>query len=294
MMKILIVEDEDTIRRDIAEELECENFVVIQARDGEEGLASIIANKPSLVLSDITMPKMNGHEMLVALRENHPDLADIPFVFLSALADRQDILHGKVLGADDYLTKPIDYEMMIATVNARLRQVKRMEDRKQAQLLKLYEALSTPENDMPVALVEEPRPEPHVSKRRLMAVAVTNDEVDVSEIRSTLESQGHMVIEMESGIVFRSSLDNISPDLVLVSLNTTDMKAPMMIKLMKAERDCPFPVILLVPPSLEEPLNPAHEAWFDAVVQMPCSASEFAEQIKSLGGPVKDPVRIAS
>ncbi len=293
-MKILVVEDEQSIRRDIAEELECENFEVIQACDGDEGLAAIIANKPALVLSDITMPKMNGHEMLVALRENHPDLADIPFVFLSALADRQDILQGKVLGADDYLTKPIDYEMMIATVNVRLRQVKRMEARKQAQFVKLYAALSTSEEEKPLALVEHPAPEPVVDEHRLMAVAITNDEIDVSEIRATLESQGHLLIEMESGVVFRSSLDNISPDLVLVSLNTSDMKAPTMVRLMKAERDCPFPVILLVPPSAGETLNPAHKAWFDAVVQMPCSAKEFAEQIKLLGAPEKMPERIAS
>jgi DNA-binding response OmpR family regulator len=293
-MKILVVEDEELIRRDIAEELESENFEVIQACDGDEGLSTIIADKPDLVLSDITMPKMNGHEMLLALRENHPDLADIPFVFLSALADRQDILHGKVLGADDYLTKPIDFEMMIATVNARLRQVKRMEERKQAQFVKLYDALSKPENEEQLLLVDEPAPEPIIDAHRLMAVAVTNGEVDVSEIRSTLESQGHLVIEMESGVVFRSSLDNISPDLVLVSLNTSDMKAPTMVQMMKAERDCHFPVILLVPPSAGETLSPTHETWFDAVVQMPCSATEFAEQIKSLGAPSKIPVKIAS
>lgn len=293
-MKILVVEDEELIRRDIAEELESENFEVIQARDGDEGLSAIIANRPALVLSDITMPKMNGHEMLLALRENHPDLADIPFVFLSALADRQDILHGKVLGADDYLTKPIDFEMMVATVNARLRQVKRMEERKQAQFVKLYDALSGPEKEEQLLLVEEVVPGPTIDEHRLMAVAVTNEEVDVSEIRTTLESQGHLVIEMESGVVFRSSLDNISPDLVLVSLNTSDMKAPTMVQMMKAERDCHFPVILLVPPSAGDTLNPTHETWFDAVVQMPCSASEFAAQIKSLGAPAKMPEKIAS
>ncbi|MBL4756293.1 MAG: response regulator [Rhizobiales bacterium] len=290
MKKILVVEDELIIRNDIVEELECQGYDVLQACDGAEGLASIIANKPDIVLSDITMPKMNGHEMLITLRNNHPDLADIPIVFLSALADRQDIIKGKLLGADDYLTKPIDYEMMLATVNSRLRQVKRMEQRKLSQLLKLHAALSrTPgqaADSMPAAPPEE--------IPQMTVVTISNHEVDLSEIKVKLEGQNHRVIEMDSGVVFQASLDNIAPDLVLVSLNTTDMRASMMVRLIKAKRECAFPIVLLVPPTKQNQLNPSHESWFDAIIQMPCSGDEFTAQINALDTGTGAPVLMAS
>ncbi len=290
MKKILIVEDEPVIRNDVAMELESYGFEVLQACDGAEGLASIIANKPDLVLSDITMPKMNGHEMLIALRDNHPDLADIPVVFLSALADRQDIIKGKSLGADDYLTKPIDYEMMLATVRSRLHQVKRMEQQKQNQLLKLYNALSKSLDHA----VDSAHAKPTEETPQMMVVTISNNEVDLSEIRETLEAQNHQVIKMDSGVVFQASVDNIAPDLVIVSLNTSDMPASMMVRLIKAERECAFPIVLLVPPLNQNRLNPSHESWFDAIIQMPCSGDEFAAQINSLDNASGTPVLMAS
>src|SRR3546814_3589560 len=72
------------------------------------------------------MPVMSGYDVLTELRRDHPDLADAPFVFLSALADRRDVVAGKQLGADDYLTKPVDLEILLATVTARLAQIERL------------------------------------------------------------------------------------------------------------------------------------------------------------------------
>ena len=88
----------------------------------------MLANhRPDLVLCDITMPGLGGYDVLKAMREKG-GLADVPFIFLTALADRNDVLVGKQAGADDYLVKPIDYEILLATVAARLNQVARVPD----------------------------------------------------------------------------------------------------------------------------------------------------------------------
>ena len=87
---ILCVEDEADIRGDITEELRDAGYETVEAANGREGLQAMTEHKPDLVLCDITMPVMNGYEMLTALRDDHPDFADLPFVFLSALAGPGD------------------------------------------------------------------------------------------------------------------------------------------------------------------------------------------------------------
>ena len=140
--KILCIDDEPGLREDIVEELRDAGYETVEAGDGRAGLEAIIAQKPDLVLCDITMPVMDAHSLLKELRDKHPDQADLPFIFLSALADRDHVIVGKRLGADDYLTKPIDFELLLATVEARLGQIQRMETRKQAQLVKVFKAAS--------------------------------------------------------------------------------------------------------------------------------------------------------
>jgi class 3 adenylate cyclase len=130
---ILCIEDEEPLRRLITAELRDAGYETIEAADGRAGLAAIREHQPDLVLCDVNMPGMNGYELLSQLRDNHPHLAEAPFVFLSALADRRDVIAGKRLGADDYLTKPVDIEVLIATVEARLMQVERLERRFDAE-----------------------------------------------------------------------------------------------------------------------------------------------------------------
>jgi diguanylate cyclase (GGDEF)-like protein len=131
---ILCIEDEALLREDIVEELEDDGYDVLQAADGREGLEMILKHEPDLVICDITMPHMNGHDLVKTLREKHPQCADTPFIFLSAMADRHDILEGMNLGADDYLTKPIDFDFLLGKIKTSLRQVERMHARKEQQL----------------------------------------------------------------------------------------------------------------------------------------------------------------
>ena len=132
--KILCIEDDRETAALIAEELVDRGYAVTLAHDGREGLAAILKTMPDLVLSDISMPAMSGFELLERLIALAPRFAKMPFVFLTALTDRDNELKGRQLGADDYVTKPIDFDVLatIITRAARRRRAHRAvaEDRR--------------------------------------------------------------------------------------------------------------------------------------------------------------------
>jgi DNA-binding response OmpR family regulator len=123
--KILCIEDDRETAALIAEELFDRGYDVSVAHDGREGLAAVLKVMPDLVLSDISMPAMSGFELLERLTALEPRFAKMPFVFLTALTDRDNELKGRQLGADDYVTKPIDFELLAAIITARLNGVAR-------------------------------------------------------------------------------------------------------------------------------------------------------------------------
>jgi len=117
---ILCIEDDRETAALIAEELVERGFDVGMVYGGQEGLMAIMKSTPDLVLCDVTMPGMTGFEVLERLKELAPRLGHIPVVFLTALADRDNQLKGRLLGAEDYVTKPIDFERLVFIINARL------------------------------------------------------------------------------------------------------------------------------------------------------------------------------
>lgn len=123
---ILCVDDDLCARADVAEELAAAGHEVTEAGNGAEALVALQDRKPDLILCDITMPVMGGYDLLRVVREKRPDLNDVPFIFLSGLGERAEIIRSKHIGADDFLTKPVDYEHLLATVKARLTQIERM------------------------------------------------------------------------------------------------------------------------------------------------------------------------
>src|SRR5271167_5145063 len=123
--KILVIEDDRETVGLIAEELKDRGYEVHLAHDGREGLAAILKTMPDLVLSDISMPLMSGFELLERLIALAPRFAKMPFVFLTALTDRDNELKGRQLGADDYVTKPIDFDVLVTIIAARLASVAR-------------------------------------------------------------------------------------------------------------------------------------------------------------------------
>jgi DNA-binding NarL/FixJ family response regulator len=125
--RIVCIEDDHETASLIAEDLSDRGYEVRVAHDGGAGLRMLLEQPPDLILADINMPVMSGFEVLEQLTANEPHFANIPFVFLTALADRDNELKGWRLGADDYVTKPVDFEVLAALISARLARVGRTE-----------------------------------------------------------------------------------------------------------------------------------------------------------------------
>ncbi|MFM6026543.1 MAG: response regulator transcription factor [Dolichospermum sp.] len=141
MSLILVIEDESQILSNLQEILELADFNVITAVDGITGLQLAKSKNPDLIICDIMMPGLNGYEVLQKLRQD-PRCADIPLIFLTAKANRNDLRQGMCLGADDYITKPFEPTEILQAVKARLQkrsipsQAYLKESRKSAKLEK--------------------------------------------------------------------------------------------------------------------------------------------------------------
>ncbi len=125
MKTVLVIEDQPDMRENLATILLMEGFAVLEAPDGRCGLEIACEEKPDLILCDVMMPGMDGHEVLTALRAS-PSMGGTPFIFLTARGEKQDLREGMNLGADDYITKPVAADDLLGAIRARLdREVKR-------------------------------------------------------------------------------------------------------------------------------------------------------------------------
>ena len=119
MTTILLIEDNASLRRNIAQILTIEGYRVLAAVNGAAGLELLRAERPDLILCDIMMPEMGGYEVLSRVRAE-PATASLPFIFLTAKGDMPDLRLGMSLGADDYLPKPVESTDLLDAVRARL------------------------------------------------------------------------------------------------------------------------------------------------------------------------------
>lgn len=119
MKKILIIEDQPQMRRNLATTLEMEGFEVAIAEDGNAGVARARESLPDLIICDVMMPELDGYGVLRTLRSEKAT-ATVPFIFLTAKGEKIDQRTGMNLGADDYLTKPVARTDLLASVKVRL------------------------------------------------------------------------------------------------------------------------------------------------------------------------------
>src|SRR5712671_4284392 len=126
MKKILVIEDEPEMRRNLATILRLENFQPLTAENGRAGLESVRTSKPDLILCDVMMPELDGYGVIAALRADAATVAT-PFIFLTAKGEKPDVRAGMNLGADDYLTKPVAKVDLLAAISARLRRQQQQE-----------------------------------------------------------------------------------------------------------------------------------------------------------------------
>ena len=120
MKKILLIEDNLDVRENTAEILELANYTVCTAPDGKDGVEMARKEKPDLIICDIMMPGLDGYGVLHLLSKDN-DLNSVPFIFLTAKAERSDMRKGMDLGADDYITKPFDKTELLNAIESRLK-----------------------------------------------------------------------------------------------------------------------------------------------------------------------------
>ena len=133
---VLVVEDNEILKQGIQLLLEADGFSVITAGNGLEALEQMQQTCPDLILSDISMPEMDGYAFFDEVRAN-PEWVAIPFIFLTARGNRDEVFEGKKLGVEDYLVKPINRQELVSSVRSRLA---RSQELLLAQLQQAYQA----------------------------------------------------------------------------------------------------------------------------------------------------------
>ncbi len=127
MHKILVIEDNNEVRENLVEILELSNYEVVEAATGKEGVKRAKQELPDLILCDIMMPEMDGYEVLYLLGKDQRT-QDIPFIYLTAKAEKEDFRQGMNLGADDYLTKPFDDVELLNAIERRLTKYQKLKE----------------------------------------------------------------------------------------------------------------------------------------------------------------------
>jgi DNA-binding NarL/FixJ family response regulator len=160
MKKILIIEDQTPMRRNLALMLELEGYEVTTAENGKVGVERALKDVPDLVICDVMMPELDGHGVVQTLRELK-QTSTVPFIFLSARGHKADVRIGMNFGADDYLTKPVVREDLLAAIAARFARAEAVTER-----LKAAEAAGTFNPD-------------YSSHEPLLSLGLTNREAEV-------------------------------------------------------------------------------------------------------------------
>jgi CRP-like cAMP-binding protein len=119
MRKLLVIDDHDDIRENIAEILTLGGYEVFTAPNGKRGVETALKERPDLIICDVMMPELDGYGVLHLLRKNEAT-RDTPFIFLTAKTERADFRKGMSLGADDYITKPFDDIELLGAIELRL------------------------------------------------------------------------------------------------------------------------------------------------------------------------------
>lgn len=273
MAKIVCVEDEADIREDLVETLELAGYTVISAENGQVGPEMIEREKPALVISDITMPVLDGLGLL----------ADMPFIFVSALADRNDMIRGHEQRADGYLTKPVDFDLLHAVVKAKLQQWERVRKMRDRQLLKMYGALTRTPIIEDAAMAWKPP-----DGKRLNIISISSDDADLAEIHEAIQAAGHALFKMHSGTEFLNTLGDLSPDLLMITFETRDIQALALVKLLREAGDYAFPVTLFLPPSGPEFPGDGKLPTIDVQMRPPADMGALLQYIADLSRHLHD------
>jgi CheY-like chemotaxis protein len=222
MARILLVEDEADLRENIEIVLRHNGHEVTGAGDGRQALAAIAQAKPDILITDISMPVMDGVALVRTVRETMPGLADMPIILLTALGDKEHMIDGRGAGADEYLTKPIDYQILNAVINARLSRARQELDLKEKQFVRLFKELSAnASRNEPAEIVTAP-PDP-LDKIRLMSPPSLQGRLAILHLEEHIPSFADLPAAVQTkalNVMRRVLSDGIGPGDAAVELAT--------------------------------------------------------------------------
>ena len=205
MVKIVVIDDEAEVCNRVGAWLEAEGYEVTSAINGRLGLEAIYQEIPDLIVCDIAMPEMDGHEVLIEVRSTR-NLNHIPFVFLTAADDRDEVRKGMNLGADDYLGKPVTQLEVVNAIRSRL--YKQATQDQQAQ--NLINVLNT-------AFAEER--EKRLLKSRMIALF-------------SHDFRNPLAAVLASSNIIRNYNDHLSPERKLLHLDRIDGSVHLLIQML--------------------------------------------------------------
>lgn len=200
MTKILIIEDTALLRENIIDALELEGFEVIGADDGKIGIQMAKENLPDLILCDIMMPGMDGYNVLQLLKSEDGEL-QFPFIFITALAERENFRAGMELGADDYLIKPFTICELLKAINTRLTKHKSIEKRIKLQIEEIENELKSKISELSEQIKNQ--------KTIIKDISATNTEV----IGQLNEKQAELMKEALRLVEINTTMQNMAKQL---------------------------------------------------------------------------------
>ena len=167
MNTILLIEDNFEVRENIAEILELANYKVITAENGKVGVEKAMQEKPDLIICDIMMPVLDGYGVLHLINKNE-QLRHVPFIFLTAKAERTDFRKGMEMGADDYITKPFTDIEILNSIERRLRKVEMLKKEYAPDMMGIQELMKDSGREDALKALSEGRNINHYKKKQLI------------------------------------------------------------------------------------------------------------------------------
>jgi DNA-binding response OmpR family regulator len=164
---ILLIEDNNEIRENTAEILELANYRVTTAENGKVGVEKALQDRPDLIICDIMMPVLDGYGVLHLINKN-PELASVPFIFLTAKSERSDFRRGMEMGADDYITKPFTDIDLLNAIDSRMRKVGLLQKNYSPDADGLREMLEEFEGSNALENATSDRPENFYKKKQII------------------------------------------------------------------------------------------------------------------------------
>ncbi|MBN1310007.1 MAG: hybrid sensor histidine kinase/response regulator [Anaerolineae bacterium] len=221
---VLIVDDSIDAIASLADQLELEGFTAIPVNDGSTALEIIRSSPPDLVLMDVMMPGLTGMEVLQAIRDN-PATAELPVILLTALDAPQDVVRGLELGASDYVTKPPQFEILVARVRTQLK-IKRLQADQQRDLRQLQELDVLKNKFMRIAAHDLKSPLNNITLGvqilEQYGDELTQVDPDIQQILETIDSATTLMISIINGFLDFQAIQagKLTLDTQPIQLNT--------------------------------------------------------------------------